>query len=137
MDASALVKIYLPEPESQRVDKLLRGRTDLMISDLAVTEIVSAVARRRREGTVPPGLAQRIQRAIISDIESTVFQRLDFWPHVFREAERILLSVESVPLRAADALHLAAALSGDAKSVVTFDARLSEAAKIIGLSVVR
>jgi predicted nucleic acid-binding protein len=47
----------------------------------------------------------------------------------------MLLSVEGVALRAADALHLALAVSGDASSVLTYDRRLASAAGAIGLNV--
>lgn len=137
LDSSALVKIYLPEPESERVDALLRGRRDLLSSDLAVTEIVSAVARRYREGTVSGRLAQQLGGAILQDMDSSMFQRVELGREVFREAERILLSIESVPLRAADSLHLALAVRGEAKSIFTFDARLTEAAIALGLGTVR
>lgn len=50
LDASALVKIYMPEPGSDELDAALQGRDDLVISDLAVTEVISALTRRRREG---------------------------------------------------------------------------------------
>lgn len=135
LDASALVKVYLPEPESDRIDRLLRGRQDLLISDLAVTEIVSAVARRRREGFLKVETAQQMRTAILADMESGIFLRVNLLPKVFREAERILLSSESVPLRAADALHVALALNGEAKSILTFDGRLAAAANIMGLEV--
>jgi predicted nucleic acid-binding protein len=52
-----------------------------------------------------------------------------------REAERLLLSIEAVPLRAADALHLALAVGGDAASLMTYDQRLAEAGRAIGLGV--
>ena len=51
-----------------------------------------------------------------------------------REAERLLLVVQTVPLRAADALHLALAIAGDAASIVTFDRRLADAARSVGLA---
>jgi predicted nucleic acid-binding protein len=39
------------------------------------------------------------------------------------------------PLRAADALHLALALSARAASMAVFDARLATAARAVGLAV--
>ena len=44
LDASALAKLYVTEPGSDVLDDALRGRGDLMVSDLAVTEVVSAFA---------------------------------------------------------------------------------------------
>ena len=136
IDSSALAKIYVPEPESDLLDEFLRGRQDLMISELAITEVVSAVARRRREGSLSAKQANEIRNALLSDATSGSFQRLDLNPSVHREAERMLLSTESVPLRTLDALHIALALSGAATRIVTFDTRMADAAALYGLGVV-
>ncbi len=134
-DASALVKLYVPEAESGELNRTLRGRADLLVSDLSITEIVSSLARRRREGAVTASIAGRLYRAILSHTEKGVYRRVELLSSTHREAERLLLSVESVPLRAADALHLALALSGEAASVLTYDRRLADAAGSIGLTV--
>jgi hypothetical protein len=134
IDSSALAKIYLPATDSDKLDAALRSRRDLMVSDLAVTEIVSALARRRREGAVSPQIAARLQRAILHDLESGVYLRLGLSPAVHRDAERMLFSLEAVPLRAADALHLAIAIAASAASIVTFDRRMIAAALRLGLS---
>ncbi len=52
IDSSALAKLYVPEPESDALDAILRGRRDLLMSELAITELLSAVARKRREGVL-------------------------------------------------------------------------------------
>ena len=137
IDSSALAKLYVPEPESERLDDFLRGRRDLVISDLSVTEVISAVARRRREGVLDAEQASRIRSAVLSDAGSGSFQRLDLSPVIHREAERLLLSSESVPLRTLDALHIALAISGEAGSVLTFDGRMAEAAALHGLQIVK
>ncbi|MEO7273985.1 MAG: PIN domain-containing protein [Vicinamibacterales bacterium] len=55
-------------------------------------------------------------------------------PPIHRRAERLLLSLP-IPLRALDALHLATALDAHAATVVTFDARVRQAAISQGLFV--
>jgi predicted nucleic acid-binding protein len=136
IDSSALAKVYLPEPESDALDKFLQGRQNLMISELAITEVISAAARRRKEGLLKAKQANEIRDAVLSDARSGSFQRLDLSPSVHREAERLLLSTESVPLRTLDALHISLALSGAATRVVTFDVRMAQAATLHGLNVV-
>ena len=133
VDASALVKLYLPEPESNRIDALLRGRRDLYISDLAVTEIVSAAARKSRERILSRSHLTRLYRAILEDIEAEAFRRVDMVPEVHRAAERLLLAVDRVPLRAADALHIALALASGCPTLLTFDTRLADATAAAGL----
>jgi hypothetical protein len=136
IDSSALAKVYVPEPESEALDGFLRGRHDLMISELVITEVMSAVARRKREGSLNAKQANEIRDAVLSDAGSGSLQRLDLNPSVHREAERMLLSTESVALRTLDALHIALALSGAATRVITFDARMATAAALHGLQVI-
>jgi predicted nucleic acid-binding protein len=134
LDASALVKLYLPETGSDALDALLQGRCDLIVSDLAITEIVSAISRRRREGTLPTASAARLHRQILADMEAGLYAKNDLLPEVHREAERLLLAVDSIALRSADALHLALASLGGASAIVTYDQRLAQAAVKIGLN---
>lgn len=136
LDASALVKIYLPEAGSQELDYALLGRRDLIVSDLAVTEIISALARRRREGAINPQAVARLHRAILADIDSGLFHRVDLLPAIHREAERLLLFLQKTPVRAADALHLALATASNAASIATFDKRMTEGARYLGFNAV-
>jgi predicted nucleic acid-binding protein len=133
LDSSALAKLYVPEPESNTLEAFLQGRRDLMISELAITEVLSAVARRRREGMITAHQALDIRDAVLQDADSGSFHRLDLSPVVHREADRLLFHIESVALRTLDALHVAAALSGLATHVVTYDARMRAAAVHAGL----
>jgi predicted nucleic acid-binding protein len=136
VDASALAKLYVPEGDSDEVDSYLRGKTRLMISELAITEVLSATARRKREGELSAETANRIRDALLADADSGAFVRLHLDPAVHREAERILLMTTAEPLRTLDALHLALAFSGAATYVLTFDRRMREAALQSGLNVV-
>ena len=136
LDSSALAKLYVPEPESDRLDAFLHGRRDLLISELAITEVLSAVARRRREGALTAAQAFDIRDAVLADAESGSLHRLDLSPLVHRQAERLLLNGESVALRTLDALHVALALHGAATYIVTFDARMRAVARHAGLKAV-
>lgn len=136
IDSSALAKLYTPEPESDKLDQYLRGRRDLMISDLCITEVISAVARRKREGSINAKQAAEIRKVLFRDAESGSFQRSDTSPAIHRDAEQLLLSTESVALRTLDALHIALALSMQAQLLVTFDPLMAHVAAINGLEVV-
>jgi len=131
-----LVKIYLPEAGSRALEARLVGRRDLAVSELAVTEVVSALTRRKREGSLDAAVVIRLHRAILHDIGAGDYRSLDLAPAVHREAERLLVLFERVPLRAAGALHLALAASADCGTVVTFDRRMAEAALHLGLTAV-
>jgi hypothetical protein len=132
LDASALVKLLVPEPESDALNQALVGAEDVIISDLALTEVASALGRRLRERQLETSEARRLQRE--AEKLAGACHRVELTPPVHRQAERLLLS-SGLPLRALDALHIATALGADAATVVTFDPRLGAAALSQGLFV--
>jgi uncharacterized protein len=133
-DTSALLKLYLPEPGSDVFNEVVEDRDDVFVSDLAVTEIISAVARRLRQGSLGREAARRLQHAILGRLDEGVYHRVELTREVHRRAEVFLLSLPETPLRAADALHLALATSARAASLASFDARLAAAARAVGFA---
>lgn len=133
-DASALAKLFLPEVGSDELNTVVAGRSDLLISELAITEVASALARRARAGALGEAIARRVHRKVLAIVASGAFRRLDLLPETHREAERLLLAARSAPLRAADALHLALALTARASTILTYDRTLARAARIQGLA---
>jgi predicted nucleic acid-binding protein len=105
------------------------------VSDLAVTEVVSALARRVRERTLSPTVAARAARTIVETLDAAPYQRVELTRDIHRGAEHLLLALTKTPLRAADALHLSLALSARTATMAVFDSRLSTAARTIGLDV--
>ena len=134
-DTSALLKLYLPEPGSDEFNDVVEGRDDLLVSDLAVTEIISAVARRLRQGSLTREIVRRLHQAVLGRLDEGVYQRVELTRDVHRRAEQLLLSRTDIPLRGADALHLALATSARAASLASFDVRLAAAARAVGLAV--
>ena len=134
LDTSALAKVYVPDPESARLEAALLGRRDLVVADLAVTELASAILRRVREAELLLDEAQRIYRRLLRDLEAGEYQRAELTPAVHRRAERLLLALgHRVGLRAADALHLALATAAGARALLTFDRTLRAAARALGI----
>lgn len=136
-DTSALVPLIVAEPDTGRVVRWLAADPEVIAWTFTRLEVLSALARRRR--------------ASPRDTDRLLAARRDFlaaWEHwseitavevVRRHAERI---VETHPLRAADALQLAAALVAAADhagplAFVTLDRTLARAAEQEGLAVVR
>jgi predicted nucleic acid-binding protein len=134
-DTSALLKLYLPEPGSHEFNEVVEGRDDVLVSDLAVTETISALARRLRQGSLTREAERRLQHAILGRLDDGVYHRVELTRDVHRRAEQFLLSLPETPLRSADALHLALSTSARAASLASFDARLTAAARAVGLAV--
>ena len=127
-DASALAKVYLPEPGSVELNRLLAGRTDALLSDLAITEVVSALGRRVRDGSLAAAPARRIHRKILAHLAEGLYRKVELLTATHREAERILLGARSAPIRSTDALHLALALGAGAGTLLTYDRTAARAA---------
>jgi hypothetical protein len=93
------------ERETARAERWLREDAGVLVWTLTRVELLSALARRRRQ---EPGAARRLQAA-----RRDLLAAWERWSEVTavdlvrRHAERL---VESHPLRAADALQLGAAL---------------------------
>jgi predicted nucleic acid-binding protein len=113
----------------------VEGRDDILVSDLAVTEIISALARRLRQGSLAREVARRLYHAILGRLDEGVYHRVELTRDVHRRAEHLLLSRTETPLRGADALHLALATSARAASLASFDVRMAAAARAVGLAV--
>lgn len=76
-----------------------------------------------------------MQQAIVGRLDDGVYRRVELTRDAHRRAEHLLLSATSVPLRAADALYLSLAHLAGAASLASFDARMSAAARAVGLVV--
>ena len=71
---------YLPEPGSDEFNRTVEGRVDLLVSDLVVTEVVSALARRLRQGAPTREVARRVQHAIVGRLDDGVYRRRPWRP---------------------------------------------------------
>ena len=52
LDTSALVKLYVEEPNSEEVRSAVDGAVAVAVSEVSYTEARSALARREREGSL-------------------------------------------------------------------------------------
>lgn len=114
---------------------MVEGRDDLFVSDLVVTEIISALSRRIRLGAVTQEVARRVRQEIVKRLDDGTYRRLELTRDVHRRAEDVLVRLTEIPLRAADALHVAMAMSARAASMASFDVRQRAAARAVGLAI--
>jgi predicted nucleic acid-binding protein len=127
-DSSALVPLCVDEPATDAASALFRDDRDVAVWWAAPAECASALARLEREGALGTTDAaeafQRLDRLAASWIEVEPSDEI-------REVARRLLRVH--PLRAADALQLAAAYRVSERrpptlEIVTLDDRIRLAA---------
>ena len=131
-DSSALVKRYVNEEGSSRVRRLLRTGV-AVTSRLSPVEMVSALARRRREGDLPASHLKRIVAEIRRDAEQLVLVELT--GSVAERAGELLL-VHA--LQASDAVQLASCMllkeeAGTDVTLIAYDSPLLRAARAEGV----
>ena len=134
-DASAIVPLLITEQTTRRLQALLAKDPAMLVWWGSEVECVSALARLKREGGLgPQALAVALKR--LGQL-ATAWHEIDASDSVREAATRF---VRVHPLRAADALQLAAAfLAAERRpatlEVITLDERLGAAAWKEGFTV--
>jgi predicted nucleic acid-binding protein len=129
-DASALAKRYVDEVGSQDLENMLRSATALGLSVITVTEVVSALCRRRRESTVSSHGYAMAKASLLADVVDA--DTIEVSEKVLTLAIGLL---EDHMLRSSDALQIASALDWDAELLVSADRQQCTAARAAGLQV--
>lgn len=134
-DASAVIPLCVDEPPSLRVRKITEEDGTLIVWWTTPVECYSALARRRRDDTLTRAQEEQARHAVLRLAASWTEVQPS---HQVREAAARVLLLH--PLRAADALQLAAGLvwaDGHAAGhgFVCLDDRLREAAQREGFAV--
>ena len=135
-DSSAIIPLLVTEPQTRLVRDIYGSRPGMLVWWATEVECASAIARRERDGSLPSAPArQALARLDLLKKEWHEIQPTDR----ARGIGRRLLRVH--PLRAADALQLAAAAlasEGEPSSleIVTLDERLLEAAQKEGFTAI-
>jgi len=127
-DSSALVPLFAAEPGTRAVQALYTRDPEVVVWWGTLVECASAIARLERDGALVPADAAKSFARL--DALAPSWMQIDPSDEI-REAARRFLRVH--PLRAADALQLAAALVAAERrpptlAFVTLDDRLREAA---------
>ena len=122
-DTSALIKLVVAEPETSSLRLYLReiGGDTLFTAALTRTELIRAV---RRVDVHALAVARRVLAGLAT---------VNLTPAILDEAA----TLDPPLLRSLDAIHLAAAqrAGADLRAVVTYDARMSEAATLLGMPI--
>ena len=123
MDTSALVKLVVAESETDALRSWIAGvKSELVSADLVRTELWQVVRR-----AVP-------DRALLAAQVLDSLTLVEVRASLFSQAGRL----DPPELRSLDAIHLAIALDlgDDLEAMVTYDARLAQAAAVNGVTVV-
>lgn len=135
-DSSAIVPLLLPEPKSTELASFLELDAEPVLWWGSPVECHSALYRRHRD---EPLSADRLAEALTR--LNVLLEDLDIIAPTDRVRERAQRLLANHPLRAADSLQLAAALTWceeqpTGETVVCLDDRLRDAARREGFKVV-
>jgi predicted nucleic acid-binding protein len=120
LDASALVKLVAPEAETNALAAFLGPHRSQATSVIGLVEVRRAAARR--PGVTRERVEDVLRRVTAIGLDLTTVAAAG--------------SVGPVALRTLDAIHLAsaAALGDDLEAFVTYDRRLADAARGLGMT---
>ena len=120
LDTSAALKLLIDEPESRALAELLDSEEPELVGTwLLETEMRRAV--QRIEALTQEMVSELVQAMGMYEIPASVFREAGLLP--------------GARLRSLDALHLTAALRIGVDQVVTYDERMTESARHLGLGV--
>ena len=134
-DSSALVKLYLVEPDSGLFESLALA-SPIVIAQIARYEMHTVFRRREAEAAIPAGAGAALYQRMISDAASGVLRLQpdsdDMEQGFGTVLERCFSRTPPVFIRTNDALHLSAARVAGETEFVTADLRQREAAGLLG-----
>lgn len=135
LDSCIIVKLLVAEPDSEFFVRALEGQP-LVTSELAQTEVFSALLARERAGKISAADRQLAWKELGARIEAGEIRIEPLHSIVLRKARQSLEQCHpKVPLRTLDAIHLATADLCQDFPLVTTDGRMRDAAKLLGITV--
>jgi len=133
LDTSVIVNLLLKEPFSARAEAFAsRNRDVLVVTDFAAAEVSAVVVRLVRMGETSEDAA-RVHLADFDDWLARSVLRLEITPADIARADSYMRRLD-LSLRTPDAIHIATARRLEAR-LATFDRRMADAARILGVPV--
>lgn len=121
LDTSAALKLLVEEEESEALARAIDGASpDLVGCWLLDTELRRAA--QRETALTQEGVSDFLDGVDLYEVPASLFREAGLLP--------------GANLRSLDALHLAAAVRIGVDHLVTYDARMSESARALGVSVI-
>lgn len=129
-DTSAFVKRYVSEAGTDTVLAWCDQATEIILSGIALPELISAFCRLQREGRITDTQYRQLKSLLLADIEDVAI--CDLTPTVLAQA---ILSLEKNVLRGMDAIHIGSAVTLKADVFISADKHQLDAAARMGLRV--
>jgi len=133
LDSCIIVKLLVAEPDSEFFIRSLEGQS-LVTSELARTEVFSALLARERAGKISTGDRRRAWHEFEVRVQAKEIRVEPLNSIVLRKAMHSLERCHpEIPLRTLDAIHLATVDLCQDFPLATTDGRLRDAAARMGI----
>jgi predicted nucleic acid-binding protein len=133
LDSAILVKLVVREPDSDFYVDMVDGQRAVCSSELAMAECRSALLRKSREGHLSAstcGAAWKRLQAYWEEGGGLALQPVSR-AVLIKASETMEFCMARVPLRTLDAIHIASCLISRAYPLVTNDAVMRAAARLL------
>ena len=139
VDPSALLKLYLKEPDSRAMSAWRAKHTaPLIVTHHGYIEIVNAIGLVVHHGLITAPMHEAALAALDDDLATGRYIQSDIlWRATLKRSG--VLSRQHTPAigcRSLDVLHVASALELNIKVFMTFDRRQQQLAKAVGLKLI-
>lgn len=140
LDTSALIKLYYPEPESEKVSAwVLRNKSALVYSSFHELELKNAFLLKIFRKEMFLRQYKKISHNLDSDLQNGVLIRpVIAWPAVLAKAVTTSEKhTKSIGGRSLDIIHVAIALSLNCTHFLSYDERQNKIAKKMRLKIAK
>jgi predicted nucleic acid-binding protein len=139
-DTSSLLKVYIPESESEYfLDLIARADQPVFTSAIAGVEVCCALNRKEQAGDIRKTDAAHAMDRFARDCAEGRINQLACGSEMTIRARAIVELARArrrpVMIRSLDAIHVASALSIRAAGIVTTDLRMRDVAGIVNLKI--
>jgi predicted nucleic acid-binding protein len=133
-DSNYILKCYLPEHDAHLVRALASRPVTKSCSRLGRVEVIAALHRKVREGSLTRAQLKAVWSRILADESAGVWTWLPFDERVEHAVEHAYLTLgPKVFLRAGDAIHLSTASVHGFEEIHSHDGHVLRAATAFGL----
>lgn len=139
VDPSALLKLYLKEPESRAMTRWRTKVGDpLLVTHHGRVELVNGIGLAVYRGFITEAVGESALAALDDDFSEGRYKQADLlWRATLsRAADLGREHTKSLGCRSLDIIHVASALELEFKKFLTFDARQQQLARAVGLKLV-
>jgi predicted nucleic acid-binding protein len=137
LDTSCLLKVFFPEPETDRTLALIAGEPRVLVSSLARLEALSQIHARAAGGSLSSARAARLRQRLDAVIKLAPYECVRCPADVIDiAADQIKVAARRAYCRTLDRLHLATMQALGVQRLLTNDDTQAAAARALGLDVV-